>query len=177
VTRVAIFQIAGGAGKRQLVAALVSASVLAGCASDALFKRPVAPPPPLQIEAGSRLTLGAPLRLPPGTAALYFQDNQLVSAGGIARDYPYCKLAPASGTAPGVVDATTFAVQSVDYDDKERGSTGNAMNTTRILLVANPTQAYTLSCRWPEGGPSREFLTSEEIQGAIGSHFAMALER
>jgi hypothetical protein len=65
----------------------------------------------------------------------------------------------------------------VDYDDKEIGSTGNAMNTTRILLVANPTQAFTLSCRWPEGGPSREFLTSEEIQGAIGSHFAMALER
>ena len=177
MTRFAIREIAGGADRRRLVLALMSASVFAGCASDALFKRPVDPPPPLQIETGSRLTLGAPLTLPPGTAALYFQDNQLVSAGGIARDYPYCKLAPAGGTAPGVVDATTFAVQSVDYDDKEIGSTGNAMNTTRILLVANPTQAFTLSCRWPEGGPSREFLTSEEIQGAIGSHFAMALDR
>jgi hypothetical protein len=163
--------------RQQLVAALMGISMLAGCGGDNLFKRPVAPPPPLQIENGSTLTLSAPLTFSPGAKALYFQDNQLVSAGAIARDFPYCGLAPTSGAVPAVINPAAFTVQNVEYDDKGIGSAGNVRNVTRILLVAYATQPYTLSCQWPDGGPSRDFLTSEEIQGAIGSHFSMALDR
>jgi hypothetical protein len=158
-------------------AAVLMAVVLAGCAkSDGLFKQAVAPPPPAQIEAGSTFTLKIPLIFGPGSDALYFQDSQLVSPTGIGPNLPYCNLTPGRGS-PGRIDPRTFAVQSVEYDDAESGSTAPLQNVTRIHLAANPTQPYTLSCQWPPGAPSRSFLTTEEIEGAIGGQFSMALQR
>ncbi|MET0167840.1 MAG: hypothetical protein ABW318_22965 [Vicinamibacterales bacterium] len=165
-----------GTYKRSLSSALMGTALLVGCAGDGPFKPPPSPEP-LQIEAGSRFTLRVPLMFSAGTTALYFQDNQLVSPAGIARQLPYCKLTPASGATPQVIEPVTFAVLSVDYDEKQIASTGQLANVTRIELAANPTQPYTLSCQWPPGAPSRSFLTSEEIQGAIGAHFSMALQR
>jgi hypothetical protein len=166
-----------GRGRKTLIPVLTAAVLLAGCAGDGAFKQSVAPPAPTQIEAGSTFNLLVPLAFPEGSDALYFQDSQLVSPAGILRDLPYCKLTPASATAPRLIAPATFAARSVVYDDKRSTSTGQVVSVTRIALVANPTQPYTLNCQWPQGGPSRSFLTSEEIQGAIGAHFSMALQR
>jgi len=151
--------------------------LVAGCASSDPFKRAVAPPPPVQIEAGSTFTLLVPLTFSDDADTLYFQDSQRVSAAAIDRNLPYCALTPAQPTSPRVVTPRTFAVVSVEYDDRENPASGQVANVTRIALAANPTQPYTMSCRGPQGGPSQSFLTSEQIEGAIGSHFTMALQR
>jgi hypothetical protein len=159
-------------------ATLLGVVVLAGCAGDRhLFTRAVAPPPPTQIEVGSTFALKVPLTFSQGSDALYFQDSQLVSPGAITRDLPYCTLAPANPSSPRRLEPGTFAVRSVDYDDNRSAPAGQMVTATRIQLVANPTQPYTLSCQWPPGGPSQSFLTSEQIEGAIGAHFSMALQR
>jgi hypothetical protein len=163
---------------RSLVATLVGAALLVGCETIGLRKPPPLPAKPLQIEAGSRFTLGVPLIISPEANALYFQDSRLVSGAEIARNFPYCRLTPTSAAAPRMIEPATFTVRSVEYDENKIGSTGKAVSVTRIELVANPTQpGYTLSCQWPEGGPSRSFLTSEQVQGAIGAHFSLALLR
>lgn len=159
------------------LAALMGVLLLSGCAgSDKLFTRAVAPPPPAQIEAGSTFILKVPLAFPPGDEALYFQDSQLVGVGELARDLPYCALSPASPSSPRRLEPRPLAVRSVVYDDR-RSATGETADITRIALAANATQSYTMSCQWPPGAPSQSFLTSEEIEGAIGAHFAMALKR
>ena len=169
---------AGSGSGRILFAVPAVAMMLLGCAGDRdLFTRAVAPPPPAQVEAGSTLTLKVPLTFPPGSEALYFQDSQLVSVSGLARDLPYCTLAPASSSSPRRLEPGRFAVRSVEYDDSRGAASGQMINATRIALAANATQPYTLTCQWPPGAPSQSFLTSDEIEGAIGGQFAMALQR
>jgi hypothetical protein len=173
----------------KLVPALAAIAVLAGCQGHGSSEQasPASPPqallaPPavtpaesLQLYTGSRLSLRAPLFFPPGTAALYFQRHELVSLAALSRDLPYCRLAPASA-ATRVIEPATFTVGKVDYDDKAVGSAGKTVNVTRVQLLAAPNQPRgTLSCQWPEGGPAESFLTSAQIQGAIGAHFWMAL--
>ena len=49
--------------------------------------------------------------------------------------------------APRNLPPATFTVGSVDYDEKEVGSTAAMMDVTRITLAAGTTPpAYTLSC-------------------------------
>ena len=162
---------------RRVIAVPTGFALLAGCASGGLFKQAVAPPPPTQIEAGSTFTLKVPLLFPEGADVLYFQDSQLVSPAAMARDFPYCKLAPASASSPRRLEPGTFAVRSVEYDDDRSAPTGYMVTATRIALAANATQPYTMTCQWPPGAPSQSFLTSEEIEGAIGGQFSMALQR
>lgn len=151
--------------------------LLVGCAGgDKLFTRAVAPPPPAQVEAGSTFTLKVPLTIPQEGDALYFQDNRLVEVGALARDMPYCALAPASPASPRRLEPRTFAVRSVEYDDRS-GVSGQTSDVTRIALAANATQPYTMSCQWPPGAPAQSFLTSEEIIGAIAAYFTMNLQR
>ena len=166
-----------GRGRKTLIPVLTGAGLLAGCAGDGAFKQSVAPPAPTQIEAGSTFNLLVPLAFPEGSDALYFQDSQLVSPAGILHDFPYCKLTERSAAAPRLIQPGIFAVVSVEYDDREKGPNGQPQNVTRIVLAANPTQPYSLSCQWPQGGPSRSLLTSEQIQGTIGAHFGMALQQ
>lgn len=163
--------------KYRLSMLLVGIVLLAGCAGDGLFKKKLPPPAePAEIETGSQFTLSAPLKSSPGASALFFQDNQLVSPDGIAQSYPYCKLVSNAAETLGVVSPATFVVQNVEYDDNEIGVSGSAVSVTRILLASGPTQSYTLSCQWPDGG-GQGFLTSEEIQGVIGAYFTLALQR
>ena len=162
---------------RRLAAVPSGLALLAGCASGGLFKQAVAPPPPSQIEAGSTFTLKVPLVFSPGSDALYFQDSQLVNATGMSRNLPYCKLMPGSASSPRRIEPGTFAVRSVYYDDSRSATTGQVVNVTRIELAAIATQPYTISCQFPQGAPAQSFLTSEEIEGAIGGQFSMALQR
>ena len=123
------------AGKRSPVCAvLLGLLLLAGCAGDGdkLFTRAVAPPPPAQVEAGSTFTLTAPVTIPPDAGALYFQDNQIVELVSLARDMPYCALSPASPASPGRLEPRTFAVRSVEYEDRRSNVTGQASDVTRI---------------------------------------------
>ncbi len=156
-----------------LFAALAGAALLVGCQN---FGHQAPPPAqPLQIETGSRLTLSMPLVFPAGVTTLYLQDNQRVSFAQITRAFPYCRLTRTSAATSQTIQPATFTVESVDYDDREIGTTGQPLNVTHLRLVADSN--YTLSCLWPEGGPSRNFLTSMEIQGAVGAYFSMVLVR
>lgn len=162
--------------KYRLSLMLVGVALLAGCAGDGVFKKKHASAEPAEIEPGSRFTLSAPLRSSAGGTALYFQDNQLVSPEGIAQSYPYCKLVSNTAASIKTIEPATFVVQNVEYDDNEIGRSGSAVSVTRLLLASSPTQSYLLSCQWPDGG-GQGFLTSEEIQGAIGAYFTLALQR
>ena len=164
--------------RRGAVLAALLGALLTGCSgADKLFTRAVAPPPPAQVEAGSTFTLKQTLTIPADSDALYFQDNAIVDLGGLSRNMPYCALAPASPVSPRTLEPRSFAVQSVEYDDRRAGAAGQTADVTRIALAANATQPYTMTCQWPPGAPSQSFLSSEEIEGAIASHFAMNLQR
>jgi len=129
-----------------------------------------------QVEAGSKFTLRVPLMFGQ-QSALYFQDAKLLAAGELNPNMPYCRLTQGSPASPRVIEPATFAVRSVDYDDTASVSTGQGPGVTRIQLAANAQQPYSLACQWPQGGPSKDFPTTQEIEGAIGAHFTMALQR
>jgi len=135
------------------------------------------PAPPQQVEKGSRFTVLAPLGFPAGSSELLFQNEQLVTAAKLSRDMPYCKLAPEAG-ASRTLPPGSLTVRSVDYDEREIGSTPGIASVTRIALVAEPNRpGYTLSCGWPEDAPTRGFLTTQQIYNAIGGQFSMDLLR
>ncbi len=133
--------------------------------------------PPQQVETGSRLILSTPLSFPAGSSELLFQNEQLVPAGKLSRDMPYCKLTPESGAGP--IAPGTFTVGAVNYDEREIGTTNGMVSVTRIALSVDPNRpGYTLLCGWPQGAPMRGFVTTEQIYNAIGGkYFTMNLLR
>jgi hypothetical protein len=138
---------------------------------------PPIPEPPQQVQTGSRFTLRTPLSFPAGNTELLFQNEQLVAAAKLARDMPYCKLVPECG-ARAAIPPGTFTVGSVNYDEREIGTTSGMTRVTRIALTADASrQGYTLSCGWPTGAPARGFLSTQQIYNAIGGQFAMDLLR
>ena len=139
---------------------------------------PPIPQPPQQVETGSRFALGTPLTFPAGSSELLFQNEQLVPAGKLSREMPFCKLVPESG-ARGTVPPGSFTVGSVNYDEREVGTTSGMTSVTRIALTADASrQGYTLSCGWPPGAPARGFVSTEQIYNAIGGkYFTMNLLR
>jgi hypothetical protein len=156
------------------IALLGAVALLAACEHS---PNPPIPEPPQQVETGSRFTLGTPLTFPAGSSELLFQNEQLVPAGKVAREMPYCKLVPESG-ARGTIPPGTFTVGSVNYDEREVGTTSGMTRVTRIALTADASrQGYTLSCGWPAGAPARGFLSTEQIFNAIGGQFSMNLLR
>jgi hypothetical protein len=156
------------------IALLGAVALLAACEHS---PNPPIPEPPQQVETGSRFALRTALTFPAGSAELLFQNEQLVPAGKLARDMPYCKLVPESG-ARGTIPPGTFTVGSVNYDEREVGTTSGMTRVTRIALTADASrQGYTLSCGWPAGAPGRGFLSTEQIFNAIGGQFSMNLLR
>jgi hypothetical protein len=149
-------------------------ALLVGCQHTA---PPPTQAPPQQVESGSRFVLRTPLTFPAGNPELLFQNEQLVGAGKLSPNMPYCRLKPAKGAA-GVIQPGTYTAGAVDYDEKEAGSTGAMVSVTRIALGPDAKQStYALSCGWPEGAPSRAFVTTQQIYNAIGGHFSMNLLR
>lgn len=134
--------------------------------------------PPQQVESGSKFVLATPLSFPAGSSELLFQNEQIVPAGKLARDMPYCKLRPEGGAAAPVAPGT-FTVGAVNYDEREIGTTNGMVSVTRIALAADPSRpGYTLLCGWPAGTPMRGFVTTEQIYAAIGGkYFTMSLLR
>lgn len=149
-------------------------TVLGGCQHPA----PTAPPaPPQQVETGSRFHLRTPLTFPAGNPELLFQNLQVVNAGKLSKDMPFCSLKPAKGAGP-VIQPGRYTVGAVSYDEKEIGTTSAMLSVTRIALGAEAwPSTYALSCGWPEGAPSRGFLTTQQIYNAIGGQFSMDLLR
>ena len=134
--------------------------------------------PPQQVETGSKFVLATPLSFPAGSAELFFQNEQVVPAGKLSRDMPYCKLTPESGAAAPIAPGT-FTVGAVNYDEREIGTTSGMVSVTRIALSADPSRpGYTLLCGWPAGAPMRGFVTTQQIYNAIGGkYFTMNLLR
>lgn len=149
-------------------------ALLVGCQHAA---PPVAPVPPQQVESGSRFVLRTQLNFPTANSELLFQNQQLLGAGKLVPNMPYCRLTPAQGAA-GVMQPGTYTVSSVQYDEKEFGATSAMASVTRIALGPNARQStYALSCGWLTGGPSPAFVTTEQIYNAIGGQFSMDLLR
>ena len=149
-------------------------ALLAGCEHS---PNPPIPEPPQQVETGSRFVLRTPLNVPAGSSELLFQNEQLVAATKLSPNMPYCKLTPESG-GRGAIPPGNFTVGSVNYDEREIGTTSGMTRVTRIALTADASrQTYTLSCGWPAGAPARGFATTEQIFNAIGGQFSMNLLR
>jgi hypothetical protein len=156
-------------------ALLAALAFLAACGHS---PDPPIPEPPQQIISGSTFTLAAALAFPAGSSELVFQNEQLVPAARLARDQPYCKLVADPGAAR-TVPAGKLTVGSVNYDEREVGTTSGMTSVTRIALAGDPAKAgYTLNCGWPPGAPARGFLSTEQIYNAIGGkYFTMNLLR
>ena len=139
---------------------------------------PPIPEPPQQVQTGSTFTLANPLVFPAGSAELLFQNEQLVPAAKLARDQPSCRLVADAGAAR-TIPAGKLTVGSVNYDEREIGTTSAMTSVTRIALTGDPARAgYTLNCGWPPGAPARGFLSTEQIYNAIGGrYFTMNLRR
>lgn len=159
-----------------LIGALVGAlALLAACGHT---PDPPIPEPPQQVQTGSTFTLANPLVFPAGSAELLFQNEQLVPAAKLARDQPSCRLVADAGAAR-TIPAGKLTVGSVNYDEREIGTTSAMTSVTRIALTGDPARAgYTLNCGWPPGAPARGFLSTEQIYNAIGGrYFTMNLRR
>jgi len=156
-------------------ALLAALAVLAACQH---HPDPPIPMPPQQVETGSTFVLATPLSFPAGSSELLFQNEQLVPAGKLSRDMPYCKLTPESGATVPIAPGT-FTVGAVNYDEREIGTASGMVSVTRIALSADPTRpGYTLLCGWPQGSALRGFVTTQQIYNAIGGkYFTMDLLR
>jgi len=156
-------------------AVLAALGVLAACQHQ---PDPSIPMPPQQVETGSRLVLATPLSFPAGGRELLFQNEQVVPAGKLARNMPYCKLTSDSGATTPIAPGT-FTVGAVNYDEREIGTTSGMVSVTRIALSADPARAgYTLLCGWPPGAAPGGFVSTEQIYNAIGGkYFTMNLVR
>ena len=129
-------------------------------------------------KAGSKFFLATPLSFAPGSREILFQNEQVVPAGKLSRNMPYCKLTSDSGATTPIAPGA-FTVGAVNYDEREIGTTSGMVSVTRIALSADPSQAgYTLVCGWPPGAAPGGFVSTEQIYNAIGGkYFTMNLLR
>ena len=95
--------------------ALLGVLALTACQPSA--KKDALASSPQDVESGSTFTLNKAMVIPEGTAAVYFQDTQLVVARGLRPNYAYCKFElDGPATAARQVSPQSFWVTTVDYD-------------------------------------------------------------
>ena len=131
---------------------------------------PAAPVVVTEIVQGSRIALRVPLDLPGGRTPLLLQNNAIVAPSQLV-GVPYCRFAGASPQSPRAVKPTTFTVRDIDYDERQAVDRKLANVTHYRLATATKTPGYVLSCQWPDGAPSGDFVTAGDVQTAIGAFF------
>ena len=145
-------------------------ALLAACQQPA--PAPMAPPP-VDIQPGYLFLLSSPLAFPPDNPELLFQNLQIVTAGSLSPDMPYCRLRPERG-APGAIAPGSLTVVAVTYDERGSGTAGGMASVTRVALsTAAGGPGYLLACGWPAGASYQGFLTAQQIFNAIGGKFSM----
>ena len=156
-------------------AIVVAAAVLAACQSSA--PPPLPPMPPQQIESNSTFNLLTPLNFPSAHSELLFQERQLIPLQKLTTAAPYCKLVPSPG-APLSLAPGPMRVTNVSYDEREVGQSSSLYSLTRIgLSTGSPQPSYEMRCGWPRPAANAKFLTSEQINSAIGGQFSLQLVR
>ena len=152
---------------------LLVAAGLAACQPRA-HRDPLADAPE-DVPAGSTFTLNQSIVIPAGSPAVYFQDAQLVTAGGLRPRYAYCKFGtddPASTERE--IKPQPFTVSGVEYEEKASGPVGEAVSLTRMnLQTSQKVQGYNMTCGLPGAAESARFVTVSEINGAIGAFFTL----
>jgi hypothetical protein len=131
--------------------------------------------PPQDVASGSVFTLNKSLVIPAGSAAVQFQDTQLVATEAIRPNYPYCRFGldgPASAARE--IKPQSFTVTSVTYEERSAGSSGEAVSSTQMNLQAGQgAKGYRMSCMLPGAAASARFVTASEINGALGDFFTL----
>ena len=160
---------------RRLKIALLLLGVLELAACQSRDIRITFADPPQAVPSGSTLTLNETIVIPAGSAAVHFQDTQLVAPAAISPDYAYCKFElndPVSTTRN--VEPQSFTVASVDYNERSAGSVGEVVSSTRMNLQSGQQMtAYRMTCMLPAAVASARFVTVSEINGALGSFFTL----
>jgi hypothetical protein len=154
---------------------LVGVLLLAACQSRETTINFADPHPPQDVSSGSTLTLNTNIVIPAGSAAVHFQDTQLVAIAAIRPNYAYCKfeLNDPTSTARNV-EPQSFTVASVDYDERSVGSVGEDVSSTRMNLQSRKqAKAYRMTCMHPASVASARFVTVSEINGALGNYFTL----
>jgi hypothetical protein len=131
--------------------------------------------PPQDVSSGSTLTLNKTIVIPAGSAAVHFQDTQLVAPAAIRPNYAYCKFELDDPTSTARrIEPQPFTVASVDYDEQSVDSVGDAVSSTRMNLQSRQqAKAYRMTCMLPAAAASARFVTVSEINGALGSFFTL----
>ena len=146
---------------------------LAACQHKRQHYEPV--PIPQAISQGSSLVLLKPFTVPSGTNAVYFQDGQLIDEDAIRADAPYCRL-ELSGPARTefTIQPQNFLVKNVTYDDLGRGSAGEQVSITHLTLeAAKESGTERMICLWAGISTQADFVTPEEIAGALSGYFSI----
>lgn len=146
------------------------AAALAGCQTTLRVVETASPPQ--NVTPGSTLAVVKPFLIPSGDSSVYFQDTRLYPQGDIQSDYPFCQFAIGAATSAGqVIDAQTFTVGNVEYDEKGAGPRDMVVSVTGIhLQEASPKKSYRLNCMLPLSSHGARFVTPAEIQGAVGGY-------
>jgi hypothetical protein len=152
---------------------LVGVLGLAACQPRA-HKDPLADEPQA-VPSGSTFTLNKSFVIPAGSAAVYFQDTQLVAPGGLRRGYPYCMFGSDSSAADArEMKPQVFTVGTVGYEEQAAGPTGESVSLTRInLLTSQKMKGYSMICGSPGPAAASRFVTVSEINGAVGDYFTL----
>lgn len=131
--------------------------------------------PPQDVSSGSTLILNRAIVIPAGSAIVHFQDSQVVAPAAIRPNYAYCKFGLDDPTSTArTVEAQSFTVGSVDYDERSAGSVGDTVSATRMnLKTGQQATAYHLTCMLPTAADSARFVTVSQINGAVGGFFTL----
>jgi hypothetical protein len=159
---------------KRLKTALLPLAILALAACQPHAKRALADPPQ-DVASGSVFTLNKSIVIPAGSAAVQFQDTQLVAPEAIRPNYPYCKFGLESPVSTArAIRPQPFTVTGVAYEEQSLGSSGEALSLTRMNLQAGlGAKGYLMICMRPGAASTARFVTASEINGALGDFFTL----
>lgn len=160
----------------------VGVTVLAffAVASVACKSAPPPPPLPVNVTPGSTLRALIPIDVSPGETNFYFQDaTRRLRLQDLDAVNVYCRFTPpASAISNSMVNAGTYTVDTLEYDDNEKGP-GNRLLPAVIYVLQGPTRGGVarLTCVVPDVSATRQFPTAVEISGALGAYFELKVAR
>ncbi len=162
--------------RHRIVLVVRMALVLSVTATVAACSRPVQPyqpvPLPQDIAQGSTFLLQDPILVPKGMAAIFFQEGRVLHKDEVTGDAPVCRLDLAKPTGSEItIQPQNFRVTNVEYDDRSEGAGEQKATTSYSLKAAAGPATKRMACGRPLASNRADFLTPDEIAGALGGLF------
>jgi len=140
------------------------------------------PPPPLPVNVtpGSTLRVLIPIDVSPGETDFYFQDaTRRLRLQDLDAVNVYCRFTPpASAISNSMVNAGTYTVDTLEYDNNEKGPRNRLVPAViYVLQGSKPGAVAHLTCAVPDVAATSQFPTAVEISAALGAYFEFKVAR